>query len=146
MQEHDARRPMTTQEDVTLSQLQAAVDAIISPWGYWSPLANLARLTEEVGELAREINHAHGPKAKKASEAPGRVEEELADVLFVVLTLANSMNIDLTAALERVLTKVQVRDAGRWTPRRAQPPAAPPAGDEAPDGAAEQAPASLEPS
>jgi NTP pyrophosphatase (non-canonical NTP hydrolase) len=100
----------------SIKQLQAEVDAWMSQFGgYWPPLANLARLTEEVGELAREINHAHGPKKKKGSEAPGSVAEELGDVLFVVIALANSMQIDLGAALDAVLAKYRVRDATRWT-------------------------------
>lgn len=103
--------------DLTLAQLQGAVDAWISKWGYWSPLANLARLTEEVGELAREINHAHGEKPKKGDEPEGRVAEELADVLFVVITLANSMDIDLTEAFTQVMQKYNIRDATRWSPK-----------------------------
>lgn len=98
----------------TLASLQTLVDDWISQWGYWSPLANLARLTEEVGELAREINHHHGEKPKKTEEADGAIAEELADVLFVVITLANSMDIDLTQAFEGVLQKYKVRDATRW--------------------------------
>lgn len=107
-------------DDVTIAQMQGAVHAWISQWeeGYWSPLANLARLTEEIGELAREINHAHGSKPKKDGEADGAVAEELADVLFVVVTLANSLEIDLTEAFAQVMTKYEVRDAERWTPRQ----------------------------
>lgn len=102
---------------LTINELQAAVDAWVSQWGYWSPLANLARLTEEVGELAREINHVHGPKTKKASEDEGHIAEELADILFVVITLANSMDIDLSEAFAKVMAKYKIRDAGRWAPK-----------------------------
>lgn len=104
---------------MTLNGLQAAVDAWISQWdtGYWSPLSNLARLTEEVGELAREINHTHGEKPKKGSEADGRIADELADILFVVVTLANSMDIDLEQAFAAVMKKYDLRDAGRWNPK-----------------------------
>lgn len=102
---------------LTINELQAAVDAWVSKWGYWSPLANLARLTEEVGELAREINHVHGPKTKKSSEDEGHIAEELADVLFVVITLANSMDIDLSEAFAKVMAKYEIRDAGRWAPK-----------------------------
>jgi NTP pyrophosphatase (non-canonical NTP hydrolase) len=105
-------------KDLSLAQIQNAVDAWIGQWeeGYWSPLSNLARLTEEVGELAREINHAHGDKPKKHSEAPGRIGEELADILFVVVTLANSLEIDLAEEVQHVLEKYKIRDGERWTP------------------------------
>ena len=109
-------------ENLTLRGAQEAVDGWIGQWeeGYWSPLANLARLSEEVGELAREINHVHGAKRKKATEREGRIAEELADVLFVVITLANSMEIDLEEAFLQVLRKYGVRDAARWTARRVE--------------------------
>jgi NTP pyrophosphatase (non-canonical NTP hydrolase) len=75
---------------------------------------NLARLTEEVGELARELNHRFGPKTKKPEEAEGDIALELADILFVVVVLANQLGIDLDEAVERTLTKYRVRDAERW--------------------------------
>ena len=102
---------------LTLRAIQARVDTWISQWdeGYWSPHANLARLTEEVGELAREINDVHGPKTKKADEPEGRISDELADILFVVVTIANSLDIDLETAFERAMDKYDVRDAQRWT-------------------------------
>ena len=103
-----------------LSEAQARVDAWIGQFeeGYWPPLATLARLTEEVGELARLLNHRFGPKKKKAEEAEQDLGEELADVLFVLLVIANEQKIDLSAALERVLEKYRTRDAGRWAPKR----------------------------
>ena len=102
-----------------LREAQARVDAWISRFeeGYWPPLANLARLTEEVGELAREMNHRFGPKTKKADEAEQDLALELADVLFVLLVIANEQGIDLGDALERVLEKYRGRDAERWKPR-----------------------------
>ena len=102
-----------------LREAQARVDAWISRFeeGYWPPLANLARLTEEVGELAREMNHRFGPKTKKADEAEQDLALELADVLCVLLVIANEQGIDLGNALERVLEKYRARDAGRWKPR-----------------------------
>lgn len=109
-----------------LREAQRQVDAWIGQFeeGYWPPLANLARLTEEVGELARELNHRYGSKPKKADEPPGTVGEELADVLFVILCLANSLNIDLERELAGVLAKYRRRDAGRWT-RLSAPPGEP---------------------
>lgn len=99
-----------------LRSIQRQVDEYISQFreGYFPPLVNLARLTEEVGELAREMNHLHGPKKKKADEPEGEIAAELADVLFVVVVLANQHGIDLADAVSKTLEKYQVRDANRW--------------------------------
>jgi len=109
-----------SEPDPTVRDLQGAVDDWISQWeeGYWPPLSNLARLTEEVGELARALNHRHGAKAAKADEAAGDVAEELGDVLFVVITMANSLDIDLGDVLAETLEKYDVRDADRWTQKQ----------------------------
>ncbi|HEY6853940.1 MAG TPA: nucleotide pyrophosphohydrolase [Gemmatimonadales bacterium] len=102
---------------MALREAQQRVDQWISQYkeGYFPPLTNLARLSEEVGELAREINHRFGFKTKKKEEAEGSVAMELADVLFVVICLANSQGIDLDQAFEQVMAKVTTRDADRWT-------------------------------
>ena len=99
-----------------LREIQQQVDAYIGQFkeGYFPPLVNLARLTEEVGELAREINHAYGPKTKKHDEPEGDIALELGDILFVVVVLANQLGIDLSDAAARTLSKYQVRDADRW--------------------------------
>ncbi len=104
---------------LTLAAAQAAVDAWIGQFrdGYWPPLANLARLVEEVGELARELNHRYGPKTKKPEEPAQDLPLELGDILFVLLALANEQKIDMTAAFQGVLAKYQARDRGRWEPR-----------------------------
>ena len=96
---------------------QHSVDRWIGQFeeGYFAPLANVARLAEEVGELAREVNHQFGPKRKKADEPPGSISMELADILFVVICIANSQGIDLDNAFEQMMAKVTSRDAGRWT-------------------------------
>ncbi len=101
---------------MTLEEAQRAVDEWVreAGGGYWPPLANLARLMEEVGELARELNHRHGPKLKKPGEPEGDVALELGDILFVVVALANEQGVDLSAAFRRVLAKVRIRDATRW--------------------------------
>ncbi|HEX2646599.1 MAG TPA: nucleotide pyrophosphohydrolase [Candidatus Dormibacteraeota bacterium] len=102
---------------MSLREAQQAVDRWIGQYkeGYFSPLTNLARLTEEVGELAREINHRFGEKPKKPDEPEGSVAMELADVLFVVICIANSQRIDLDDAFAAMLRKVSARDADRWT-------------------------------
>ena len=99
-----------------LSALQREVDAYISQFkeGYFPPLVNLARLTEEVGELAREINHRFGPKTKKADEPEGDIALELADILFVIVVLANQLDVDLEVAAARTLEKYRILAADRW--------------------------------
>ncbi|MBP3040445.1 nucleotide pyrophosphohydrolase [Bacillaceae bacterium Marseille-Q3522] len=101
----------------TIQELQAEVDAYISQFkeGYFSPLALLARLTEELGELAREVNHYYGEKPKKKTEKVRTVEEELGDLLFVIICFANSLNIDLENVHNQVMNKFNTRDKDRWT-------------------------------
>jgi NTP pyrophosphatase (non-canonical NTP hydrolase) len=102
---------------LSLREAQQTVDRWIGQYkeGYFSPLTNLARLTEEVGELAREINHRFGEKPKKAEEPEGALALELADILFVVICLANSQGIDLDQAFAAMMRKISARDADRWT-------------------------------
>ncbi len=99
-----------------LKEAQQRVDDWIGQFeeGYWPPLANLARLIEEVGELARLMNHRFGPKTKKPGEADQELALELGDVLFVLLVIANEQGIDLGQALERTLEKYRARDSERW--------------------------------
>ncbi|MEB6547703.1 nucleotide pyrophosphohydrolase [Heyndrickxia sporothermodurans] len=103
--------------DKTIKVMQQEVDQYISQFkeGYFSPLAMVARLTEELGELAREINHYYGEKPKKESEDEKTIEEELGDLQFVIMCLANSLNIDLEEAHNRVMHKFNTRDKDRWT-------------------------------
>ncbi|GGI31212.1 MULTISPECIES: nucleotide pyrophosphohydrolase [Staphylococcus] len=100
----------------SMQMMQQEVDNYISQFkaGYFSPLANLARLTEEVGELAREINHYHGEKQKKSTEEPNTIEAELGDNLFVLLCLANSLNIDMTESFNQTMEKFNHRDQHRF--------------------------------
>lgn len=96
-----------------LGQLQAQVDAWAAEhWGgeYWPPLANLARLVEEVGEAARLINQQHGPKRVKDTETHPELAVELGDILFTLLALGNSLDIDLQAGFDDALRKYQRRD------------------------------------
>ena len=95
---------------LTLRDAQAKVDTTIHALGgYWPPLANLARLFEECGELARAVNQAHGPKRVKFGEAQAAAQEELGDVLYTLLVLANSLQVDAEQALASVIEKVSSR-------------------------------------
>ena len=97
--------------DVTLRAVQREVDASIQALGgYWPPLANLARLCEECGEVARVVNQLHGPKRRKANEAAPDAAEELGDTLYTLIVLANSLGVDLDIALKDVLAKYARRD------------------------------------
>jgi NTP pyrophosphatase (non-canonical NTP hydrolase) len=104
-------------QEKTMKQMQQEVDEYISQFkeGYFSPLAMLARLTEELGELAREVNHYYGEKPKKQTEKEKTVAEELGDLLFVLICFANSLNIDLEQAHDMVMNKFRTRDKDRWT-------------------------------
>jgi NTP pyrophosphatase (non-canonical NTP hydrolase) len=102
---------------MSLTDAQRRVDAWISQFeeGYFHPLTNLARLTEEVGELAREVNHRFGQKTKKKEEPDGDLAMEMADIIFVLICLANREGIDLQEAFDRMMAKVERRDDQRWT-------------------------------
>ena len=100
----------------TMSEMQKEVDAYIGQFKacYFSPLANLARLTEEVGELAREINHVYGEKKKKDTEEENTIKAELGDNLFVLLCIANSLDIDMTESFDETMHKFNTRDKDRF--------------------------------
>ncbi|MCZ6754883.1 MAG: nucleotide pyrophosphohydrolase [Gemmatimonadetes bacterium] len=100
-----------------LSAAQDTVDRWVGQFeeGYFHPLTNVARLAEEVGELAREINHRYGEKTKKPEEPEGDMAMELADILFVVICIANREGIDLDEAFGRMMAKIEERDDDRWT-------------------------------
>lgn len=108
---------------MSLTESQRRVDAWVSQFeeGYFDPLTNLARLSEEVGELARELNHRFGQKTKKAGEPEGDIAMELADILFVLICIANREGIDLEEAFGRMMAKVERRDAARWTRKAGGP-------------------------
>ncbi|PCJ19510.1 MAG: nucleotide pyrophosphohydrolase [Candidatus Cloacimonadota bacterium] len=101
-----------------LKVAQSLVDEYILQFkeGYFPPLCNFARLVEEVGELSREMNHNYGPKKKKSSEdQTDKTKEEVGDILFTLIVLANQMDIDLSDSLQQVLNKYNLRDKSRWT-------------------------------
>ncbi|ATH60062.1 MULTISPECIES: nucleotide pyrophosphohydrolase [Staphylococcus] len=100
----------------SMKDMQTEVDTYISQFktGYFSPLANLARLSEEVGELSREINHYYGEKKKKDTEEVNSVKAELGDNLFVLLCIANSLDIDMTESFNETMEKFNTRDKNRF--------------------------------
>lgn len=101
---------------MTFEQVSERVDRYISQFseGYFPPLLMLARLTEEVGEVARVIAHQNG-KTPKPGEEVGDLELELADLLFVMVCMANERGVNLERGFERMMHKVETRDKDRWT-------------------------------
>lgn len=100
--------------------MQTRVDRFISQFdeGYFSPEVMMLRFAEELGELAREVNHVYGPKKKKASEEANTVEDELGDLFFVLLSFANSLDIDAAKAFDQAMTKIETRDKDRFTKKK----------------------------
>lgn len=106
----------------TLQSLQNEVNDYIGQFkeGYFPPFEMLARMSEELGELAREVQQVYGMKKKKESEEQKSMEEELGDLLFVLICFANSQNIDMQQAHDRVMDKFKSRDKNRWTIKEEQ--------------------------
>lgn len=98
-----------------IKEAQAVVDNWIKTVGvrYFSELTNLALLTEEVGELARIISRKYGEQSFKKSDENYDLADEMADVLFVLICLANQTGVDLTEAFEKNLNKKNTRDVKR---------------------------------
>lgn len=105
-----------------IKDMQADVHRWISQFeeGYWKPTSMTLRLIEEVGELAREINHLYGEKPKKPEENETDLELEMGDILFILLCFANSLNLDLERSFQRSMEKYYRRDSQRWT-RKLEP-------------------------
>lgn len=82
--------------------------------GYFKPLEIMLRLTEETGELAREINHRFGPKKKKDTEDIKEIEDEIADIIFTLTCLSNSLNLDMDRGFKSIMDKLNNRDKDRW--------------------------------
>jgi NTP pyrophosphatase (non-canonical NTP hydrolase) len=100
-------------DELTLRAAQDLVDdSIQSLGGYWSPLANLARLFEECGEIARVVNQLHGPKLRKPDEPEPDIGNEIGDALYVLLVLANSLGVEADGALRAAIAKYDRRDRG----------------------------------
>lgn len=107
---------MTDMQDTApITKLQQIVDQWIKNFGvrYFNELTNMAQLTEEVGEVARIIARRYGEQSEKESDKQKDLGEELADVLFVILCLANQTGTDLQAAFDRRMDKKTIRDHER---------------------------------
>ncbi len=100
---------------MTIEEAQKTVDEWIKTIGvrYFNELTNMAMLTEEVGEVARIIARRYGEQSEKESDKAKVLGDEMADVLFVLICLANQTGIDLTTALQKNLDKKTKRDATR---------------------------------
>jgi NTP pyrophosphatase (non-canonical NTP hydrolase) len=100
---------------MTLEEAQHSVDSWIKTYGvrYFDPMTNTAILMEEVGEVARIMARRYGEQSEKESDKSLDLGDEMADVLWVLMCLANQCNIDLTAALERNIEKKTSRDHDR---------------------------------
>lgn len=107
--------PAKDADSLTLGDAQRQVDDWIKQFGvrYFAPLTNLAQLIEEVGEVARLLNRTYGEQSFKAGEDATKLPDEFADVLFVLICLANQTGVDLTAALQANLNKKTARDKDR---------------------------------
>lgn len=103
--------------DITLTQAQERVDLWIKNYGvrYFNELTNMALLTEEVGEVARIMARLYGEQSSKESDLKYKLSDELADVLFVLICIANQTGIDLEDAFRKNLEKKTNRDTDRHT-------------------------------
>ena len=106
---------MENTQDITLTQVQKTVDEWITTYGvrYFNELTNMVLLTEEVGEMARIIARRYGEQSEKDSDRDKDLGDEMADVLWVLVCLANQTGVDLTAALQRNIDKKTKRDHSR---------------------------------
>lgn len=99
-----------------MKDMQAQTDKWIkeNTPGYWPPLSMLARLTEEVGETARIMNHVYGEKKKKPDEVHDSLEGEFGDLLFTIICMANALGMDLDSAYKKTMEKCEKRDKNRF--------------------------------
>lgn len=101
---------------MSLADYQKQIDDTVQLYAkpYWEPLSILARISEEVGEVARILNHQYGDKPKKPGEVHEDLEDEIADVMYALLCLANSEGISLDAPMQRAIAKLTTRDKDRF--------------------------------
>jgi NTP pyrophosphatase (non-canonical NTP hydrolase) len=103
------------QEDLSFKELQKRIDTwILNHGGYWPPLSMISAIMEEMGEVAREVNFLEGYKPKKSDKLNANLGEELADLLFSVICLANSYKIDLGKEFISIIEKYSKRDSTRF--------------------------------
>jgi len=107
-------------EEISIREAQQLIDEWIRTTGvrYFSELTNMAILTEEVGEVARLMSRLYGDQSFKESDQQKNLPDELADVLWVLICIANQTGIDLTSALQKNLEKKNIRDAQRHQDNR----------------------------
>ena len=102
-------------EELSLKEYQKKIDKwILNHGGYWPPLSMFSAIVEEVGELAKEINHLEGLKPKKPVKTETKLGEELADVIFAIICVANYYKIDINNELDLVIEKYTKRDSKRF--------------------------------
>jgi NTP pyrophosphatase (non-canonical NTP hydrolase) len=106
---------VTDQQDITIKGAQLKIDEWIKTHGvrYFNELTNMAMLTEEVGEVARIIARRYGEQSEKESDKDKDLGDELADVMFVLMCLANQTGVDLEEAMRKNLEKKTARDSER---------------------------------
>ncbi len=105
---------------MALKEIQKQVDQWTNQYDpqYWPPHEILAHLMQEVGELAREVSHLHGVEKKKKGHKTKGLENELIDILFPLICLANSQGIDLDKAFDKMMDKLNKRDRDRWEKKK----------------------------
>lgn len=103
-------------KNISFDEIQTEINEwILTHGGYWSPLSMLSAVIEELGELAREINHQEGFKSKKLQDSEFKMEEELGDLQFSIMCIANYYKIDLTDAIIKTMKKYFSRDSNRFS-------------------------------
>lgn len=101
---------------MSLQKIQDEVDKAIKKYttGYWPPLSMLARLMEEVGELARVVNHHHGNKPLRDDEFERQLSDEIGDIIFTIACMGNSYGVNLETAYLKAVSKLRTRDRYRF--------------------------------
>ena len=113
---HILPRIFTKEKILSLSDYQKQVDEAVQPYAkpYWDPLSQLAGMIEELGEVSRILNDKYGDKPKKPEDVHEALENELADLTFGIICLANSEGVKLDAAMQRTIDKLHTRDKDRF--------------------------------
>src|SRR3989338_3516973 len=101
---------------MTLRRAQKTVDYFMGQFaeGYFPPHEIMTLLTEEIGDMARGVSHLHGPKYKKPDESRKELSDEIGDVLYSLICMANAHGIDAQDAIRRTILKINTRDLSRW--------------------------------